>query len=106
MGLNSNAAGRLAVSLSNSGVAAAGHEGSASEDAKAVENFVAGESLTVLRTKPPLAVVAVSATAAFPTLLVTDAFCLGLPKQVRRFVAPGALGLLGHLKNILLCGKI
>lgn len=33
--------------------------------------------------KPPLAVVAVTATANFPSLLVTDVFCQGLAKQVR-----------------------
>jgi hypothetical protein len=36
-----------------------------------------------LEGKPPLATVSVTATASFPSLLVTDVFCQGIPKQVR-----------------------
>jgi hypothetical protein len=35
--------------------------------------------------KPPLATVSVTATASFPSLLVTDVFCQGLPKQVSKW---------------------
>jgi hypothetical protein len=38
-----------------------------------------------LEGKPPLATVSVTVTASFPSLLVTDIFCQGLPKQVRSF---------------------
>jgi hypothetical protein len=37
-----------------------------------------------LASKPPLATVSVTAVASFPSLLVTDVFCQGLPKQVRK----------------------
>jgi hypothetical protein len=36
-----------------------------------------------LEGKPLLATVSVTATASFPSLLVTDVFCQGIPKQVR-----------------------
>lgn len=38
---------------------------------------------TALLDRPPLATAPVSADASFPSLLFTDVFCEGLPKQVR-----------------------
>jgi hypothetical protein len=92
------APGLIAVAASSAGSAAAalGSDAAAvnstghSRCHSAVESM-AGSSADVglgcaagagLEGKPPLATVTVTATASFPSLLVTDLFCQGIPKQV------------------------
>lgn len=69
-------AGRLV-----SGTVATQHIGGSTADA-GLEPPSGMECYLQSEQRPPLAAIAVTATAAFPALLVTDVHCSGLPKQV------------------------
>lgn len=84
VGLASSAA-RVCGLSSSSGLGSSSGDGYASDAdcSRGAPVVSAGDCFAAgLRAKAPLAVVDVSATAAFPALMITDVFCLGLPKQV------------------------